>query len=51
MNGATSNAVNKLRSYDFSNDFIQNGKIKIIERRKDVRQKFNEPLDKRPVLP
>ena len=51
MNVATSNAVNKLISHDLSNNFIQNGKIKIIERRKDVRQKFNEPLDKRPVLP
>ena len=46
MNVATSNAVNKLISHDLSNNFIQNGKIKIIERRKDVRQKFNQPLPK-----
>jgi len=44
MIGAISSATNHLRTVDLINHFIQNGQIKINEKRKDVRKKFNEPL-------
>ena len=44
MIGAISSATNQLRNVDLINHFLQNGQIKINEKRKDVRKKFNEPL-------
>jgi len=44
MIGAISNTAIKQRTHDLSNNFVQNGQIKIIDRRKDARIKFKHPL-------
>jgi len=44
MIGAISNTAIKQRTHDLSNNIVQNGKIKIIDRRKDARRKFSQPF-------
>jgi len=46
MIGAISNTAIKQRIHDLSNNFVQNGKTKIIDRRKDARRKFSQPFPK-----
>ncbi len=44
MIGAISNTAIKQRTHDLRNTVVQNRQIKIIDRRKDTRIKFNQPL-------
>lgn len=43
---AISNTANEQRIHALSINFIQNEQIEIVERRKDARNKFNQPLPK-----
>ena len=43
---AISNTTNEQRNHALSNNFIQNAQIEIIERRKDARKIFDQPLPK-----